>query len=171
MAGETDSRAAAALVLPQPALDRVMSHLRRALPHEAVGLLGVERFEQEGLVIALVRQFYPGTNIRASPTRYEMDPHELIAALRDIDRRGLALGAIVHSHPLGPATPSATDLAEFQYPESLMAIASFAREPPNLKAWRLEAEPGAWIPREVPIFNRIDGKTGLPIAETGPLRE
>lgn len=171
MTGDTDARAVAALVVPHPELDRVMDHLRGALPHEGVGLLGVERFERGGIVIARVRQFYPGANIRASPTRYEMDPHELIAALRDIDRQGWAPGAIVHSHPHGPATPSATDLAEFQYPESLMVIASFAEEPPNLNAWRLEAGQGTWIPREVPIFNRIDEKTGLPIAETGTLRE
>ncbi|MBA2469515.1 MAG: M67 family metallopeptidase [Chloroflexia bacterium] len=171
MTGEGETRAADALVIPPAELDQVVRHLRRALPNEGVGLLGVERVERGAEVIALARQFYPGSNCRASPTRYEMDRHDLIAALRDIDRRGWELGAIVHSHPLGPARPSPTDLAEFQYPEALMVIASFGCDPPDLNAWRLELEGESWRSRNVPILDDDGWKTGPLIAETGPRRE
>jgi len=156
MTGEPTPGAADALVISEPRLARVVRHLRRALPNEGVGLLGVERVACGGIAIAQVRQFYPGVNVRASPTRYEMDAHDLIAALRDIDRRGLALGAIVHSHPIGPATPSATDIAEFHYPEALLVIASFASDPADIRAWKLEPEGDSWSLRNVPIRHRID---------------
>ncbi len=101
--------------------------------------------------MAHVRKFYPGSNMRASPTRYELDAHDLVAALRDIDRQGWSLGAIAHSHPVGPATPSATDIAEFLYPEALLLIASFAELTVDVRAWKLEQAEGTWSPRNVPI--------------------
>ncbi len=156
MIGETPTAAADILVVPEMEFERILGHLRQALPNEGVGLIGVEPVERDGVTIARARQFYPGANIRASPTRYEMDPRDLIAALREIDRRGLALGAIVHSHPKGPATPSVTDIAEFLYPEALMVIASFAREPVDVQAWRLEPHGSSWCARSVPIHHRED---------------
>jgi len=147
----TDLAPVESLVLPGPALDRIVAHLQAALPNEGVGLLAVEWATRSGCLHGLAKRFYPGTNIRASPVRYEMDRLELIAALRDIDDNGWALGAIVHSHPHGPATPSRTDLAEAFYPESLMAIVSFAAGTPEIQAWQLHPEGGQWVPRKVAI--------------------
>ncbi len=163
--------AADVLVISETELDRVVGRLRRALPNEGVGLIGVERIERDGEAIAQARRFYPGSNVRASPTRYEMDARELIAALSDIDRRGLSLGAIAHSHPAGPATPSATDLAEFFYPEALLVIVSFANPTVDVRAWKLEPDHGSWRPRQVPIRRRPDGRNPPGIAGTGTLRE
>jgi proteasome lid subunit RPN8/RPN11 len=156
MAGEPGPPGIEALVLPPSLRDRIVTHLSRSLPNEGVGLLAVEWLDHGGQAAAQVRRFYPGSNIRASPTRYEMDPRELIAALRDIDANGWALGAIVHSHPRGPATPSRTDLDEFQYPEALMVIVSFATALPVTNAWRLEPESGSWSVRPVPVIDRMD---------------
>ncbi len=156
MIGETHISAADILVVPERELERIVGHLRLALPNEGVGLIGVEPVERDGIVFAQARQFYPGANIRASPTRYEMDGRDLIAALREIDRRGWVLGAIVHSHPVGPATPSATDFAEFHYPEALLVIASFATDPADVRAWNLEPDEDTWCARNVPIRHRID---------------
>lgn len=155
MTGEPAPRAADALLLPPTERERIVRHLRRSLPNEGVGLLAVDREWRDERLVALPRKFYPGSNIRASPTRYELDPHELVAALRDIDDQGWTLGAIVHSHPLGPAAPSPTDLAEFQYPEALMVIVSFATTAPVLGAWRLRPAGAGWTPRAVPILERI----------------
>lgn len=95
-------------------------------------LAAVER--DDGL--AAVR-FYPGSNADASPHRYTMDPVAVIDALRDIDRQRWTLGAIVHSHPSGPATPSATDLAEAHYPDALMVIADLSGPVSQYRAWRV----------------------------------
>jgi proteasome lid subunit RPN8/RPN11 len=159
------------LVLDPELHRRIIDHLRAALPNEGVGLLAVE-WDREGTMMrALPRRFYPGTNIRQSPVRYQIDWSELVAALRDIDANGWSLGAIVHSHPRGPAVPSATDLAEAWYPDSLMVIVSFAADPPVLRAWVLGGERGDWAPREAGIVvEPVDG--GRPgIAPMGELRE
>jgi proteasome lid subunit RPN8/RPN11 len=126
----------------------VLAHLRAALPHEGCGLLAVRRGESG---TAIATRFYPGTNRDASPTRYTMDPVEVLAAFRDLDANGWSLGAIVHSHPATPPTPSPTDLREAFYPEALMIIVSFAAVSPVARAWRLSAlsPPGPAV--EVPI--------------------
>ena len=157
MRQETDHPARAALILGEDDRAAIIAHLRAALPNEGVGLLAVEWVDRDGGRFAEARRFYPGTNFLASPVRYEMDRHELIAALRDIDDRGWALGAIVHSHPQGPPTPSRTDLARAFYPESLMVIVSFAEAAPEIRSWQLVPGDAGWLPREVPIVPGIAG--------------
>lgn len=95
--------------------------------------------------------FIPGRNTEASPVRYTMEPLDVIAAFRRFREQDLHLGAIVHSHLRGPATPSTSDVNEWNYPEALMLIASFAEQPPALQAWRLVEEQGMAIVQHVPI--------------------
>ena len=170
-ASDRPSPGSTLLVLDPELRKRIIDHLRAALPNEGVGLLAVEWNREGAVTRVLPRRFYPGTNMRQSPVRYQMDWAELVAALRDIDANGWSLGAIVHSHPRGPAVPSATDLAEAWYPDSLMVIASFAAEPPDLRAWALGGEHGEGAPREVAIAaGPVEGdRSG--IAPMGELRE
>ena len=51
-----------------------------------------------------------------------MEPRALISALHEIEAHGWNLQAIYHSHPTGPSTPSAIDIAEVEYPESAQLI-------------------------------------------------
>ncbi len=143
------------LCLAPPLRDSVVAHLRAALPHEGVALLA-EPGNTVGAVIRPSRVF-PGTNAQHSPVRYRMDWQELVAAMREIDRDGLRLAVIAHSHTRGPARPSATDLAEAWYPDTLMLIVSFAVETPEMRAWALDGEAGSWRPREVPIVHDETG--------------
>lgn len=133
------------LHLPAQICDQVVAHLRAALPSEGCGLLAIN--DEPGATVAT--HFYPGSSLDRSPTRYTMDPVEVIAAFRDMRERGWRLGAIVHSHPVSPATPSRTDLRESYYPEALMVIASFQSEPPTLRAWNVRTGPAG--PTEVTI--------------------
>jgi proteasome lid subunit RPN8/RPN11 len=126
----------------------VVAHLRASLPREGCGLLAVRRAAGGA---AVATRFYPGTNLDASPTRYTMDPIEVLAAFRDLEAHGWTLGAIVHSHPATPPTPSPTDLREAFYPESLMVIVSFAALTPAVRAWRLTAVSPPRAVTEVPI--------------------
>ena len=146
---------AQALCLPPSLRETIVAHLRAALPHEGVALLA----EPGGAPGSIVRpgRVFPGTNTLHSPVRYQMDWQELVAAMREIDRDGLRLAVIAHSHTRGPARPSATDLAEAWYPDTLMLIVSFAAEPPEMRAWALDGEAGAWRPREVPIMRHDTG--------------
>lgn len=128
------------LVLPAAVREEIVTHLDAARPFEGVGLLAVslEGSTHTGERIALAERFYPGTNIDASPSRYTMDPAEVLRAMRDIDAQGWTLGAIVHSHVRGPATPSVTDVREARYPESVMLIVSFASASQQMRGWRVE---------------------------------
>jgi proteasome lid subunit RPN8/RPN11 len=145
-------RQPAALVLADRWRTEILEHLAAAAPWEGVGLIAApDEPDEDGPVIRVVG-FYPGTNGAASATRYTMPPEEVIAAFVDMRERGWQLGAIVHSHPRGPATPSPTDLREAYYPEALMVIVSFAVAPPEVRAWWVGAADGR--PREVPV---VDG--------------
>ena len=130
--------------------DDIEAHLRRALPHEGVGLLAVNDIRQGRREMDAVR-FFPGTNADASASRFTMEPSEVIAALREMDDRGWRLGAIVHSHPHGPAFPSPTDLREARYPEALMVIVSLASPIPEIGAWWIGSTGGQAVPRRIPI--------------------
>jgi proteasome lid subunit RPN8/RPN11 len=92
-------------------------------------------------------RFYPGRNADASRTRYTMDPADVLAALVDIERHGWRFGAIVHSHPTSPPSPSPTDLREAFYPDALMVIVSLRGPTPEARAWWV----GGAEPTVVPI--------------------
>lgn len=123
------------LALSETLRDQIITHLRSALPNEGCGLVAVN---DKGAAV----RFYPGENLDASPKRFTMDPVIVIAAFKDMEAHGWRLGAIAHSHPRTPATPSVTDLREAHYPSALMLICSFASEEPELRAWAVTAEPG-----------------------------
>lgn len=130
-------------------------------PLEAVGLLAIE--DGAAGTPARAVHFFAGTNIDASPTRYTMDPAEVVAALQQIEANGWRLGAIVHSHPATPAAPSETDLREAHYPDSLLLIVSLAQESPVLRAWRIVPAVGdaPGSPTEVPLVIDGDAEEGL----------
>jgi [CysO sulfur-carrier protein]-S-L-cysteine hydrolase len=123
--------------MPRAMVEEIVGHLRRAYPLEGCGLLATDLEEQ-----TQARRFFPGTNVDHSAVRFTMDPVEVLRAFREIRQHGWRLGAIVHSHPRTPATPSATDLAEAHYPEALILIVSFQSATPDLRAWHVAKLPG-----------------------------
>lgn len=152
---ETEPAAAAIerLVLPAAIREEILIHLLEATPNEGVGLLAVtapERVDGRGL-LARATHFFPGTNIDASPSRFTMDPAEVVAAFREMHEAGWQLGAIVHSHIAGPPRPSTTDLREAHYPDALMLIVSFADQPAQMRAWRVAREDDLRVVQPVAI--------------------
>lgn len=140
------------LVLPRALRDELMVHLLCCAPNEGVGMLGVHAPEQGGGGIdAVAALFVPGRNEEESPTHFTMAPHDVITAFRRFREQDLHLGAIVHSHLQGPATPSVSDVNEWNYPEALMVIASFAHQPPTLRAWRVVEDEGLSMVQHVAI--------------------
>jgi [CysO sulfur-carrier protein]-S-L-cysteine hydrolase len=138
------------LLLPQSVRSLVMVHLLQCAPNEGVGMLGVHPpVRTENGTEAVAALFKAGRNTEKSPVRYTMDPRDVIKVFREFRELGLHLGAIVHSHLRGPATPSVSDVNEWNYPEALMLIASFAEQPPSLRAWRLVEDKGMAIVQPV----------------------
>ena len=73
-------------------------------PRECCGLLLGQGERIEGVLAA--------PNVHPDPcTRFEIDPHALIAAHRDARQGGPQIVGYFHSHPSGAAQPSATDAA------------------------------------------------------------
>jgi proteasome lid subunit RPN8/RPN11 len=114
-------------------------------PEEACGLL-VGRVEDG---IGYILEVIPTTNALHSPVRYRIEPAEQLAAFNHMDETGMELVGIYHSHPNGPAGPSATDLAEAFYPEAAYLIWNGAGG-----AWRCAAfylQSGAFHPIEIEV--------------------
>jgi proteasome lid subunit RPN8/RPN11 len=64
----------------------------------------------------VVQQVIPVPNALQSASRYRFSPSAQLSAFEEIEREGMEMLAIYHSHPKGPVHPSATDIAEAFYP-------------------------------------------------------
>ncbi len=159
--GLDESRSPLGLRVPCTIGEQILGHLRAAAPSEGVGLVAVSPLGDDGLAEATC--FYPGTNLDASPSRYTMDPAEVLAAFRDMEACGWRLGAIAHSHPVTAAEPSETDLREAHYRDALMLIVSLAGVTPVMRAWQVvPAKTGTWTVVEVPVMaTGAEGKEAM----------
>ncbi len=111
-------------------LDEMLAHVAGLWPEEACGLVG----GRDGRAVRL----YPVENTRHSPVAFEMDPLQQIKAMLAMEAEGLELIAIYHSHPDGPARPSATDVANAYYPDAVQLIISLAdRARPSVRAFTI----------------------------------
>lgn len=118
------------LILPRSLLDDMLAHVSGLWPEEACGLVG----GREGRAARL----YPVENARHSPVAFEMEPLQQIKAMLAMEAEGLELIAIYHSHPDGPARPSATDVANAYYPDAVQLIISLAdRARPSVRAFTI----------------------------------
>ena len=130
------------LEIPRKFVEAMVQHCLREAPLECCGLLGG--------VGHRVSSFHPLGNAAASETRYDADPHDLIAAVLDLRGRKADILAIYHSHPRWEAIPSQTDLAENHYGAVPRIIVSLLGDTPSIRIWRLEPDSYAELPwREV----------------------
>lgn len=107
----------------------LVARCREGLPHEACGL-----FAGSG---DRITHLYPLTNIAASAERYELDPLEQLEAFHAMADDGAEIAGVYHSHPVTPARPSLTDIAEANDPDLVYLIVSFATEEPSIRAFSI----------------------------------
>ena len=93
-----------------------------------------DRVAEDG---GLPTRFVGMRNIAESPYRYLMDPDEQLRVLLEIDDNDEVVWGIVHSHVASPPYPSPTDVGLAAYPDAIYVLASFADEPPELRAWTI----------------------------------
>jgi len=119
-----------------PALVReaVIEWLRSAAPNEGCGVLVAAAVAEDGGVPS---RFVGMRNVAESPYRYLMDPMEQLELLEEIDENDQVVWGIVHSHVESPPYPSPTDIGLAAFPEAIYLLASFAVEPPELRAWTI----------------------------------
>ncbi|HOU42006.1 MAG TPA: M67 family metallopeptidase [Promineifilum sp.] len=120
------------LILSRALREEMLAHAAGLWPEEACGLLA----GREERAVRL----YPVENSLHSPVAYEMEPVQQVRAMLALEAEGLELLAIYHSHPDGPAQPSATDIAAAYYPDAVQLILSLAdRQRPSLRAFTIIA--------------------------------
>ncbi|WP_137681024.1 Mov34/MPN/PAD-1 family protein [Aurantiacibacter suaedae] len=103
------------VVLADAAAEQIRSHARLAAPLECCGLL----LGQAGAIT----EARPARNVHLSPqTHFEIDPQALIDAHRAARAGGPQVLGYYHSHPRGPAEPSATDRAMAAHDRAIWAI-------------------------------------------------
>jgi proteasome lid subunit RPN8/RPN11 len=111
----------------------IVAQARAEAPLECCGLLA-GRIRDDA---AIVEARYPLVNEAASPVEFVSEARSMFAATREMDRLGLKLLAIYHSHPGAPPVPSTTDLARNYSPDVVNIIVSLQTEPPVLRGWWL----------------------------------
>lgn len=116
------------LKIQRPFYNQILAHLRTEYPLEACGILAGKAGE---IVCA-----YAIENKLHSPTAYEMEPQQQLAAMLEIEDNGWEMTAVYHSHPQGPETPSATDIVKAYYPDVIQVIVSLQQpEQPTMRAF------------------------------------
>jgi proteasome lid subunit RPN8/RPN11 len=113
--------------------DAVIAHAKECQPRECCGVL----LGTTGHITEAIR----AGNLSESPTRFLIDPKAHIEARRTARAEGLEVVGFYHSHPHSRALPSATDLAEAQYPGCVHLIVGFVEGAPEIR-----------------IFNYADGQ-------------
>jgi proteasome lid subunit RPN8/RPN11 len=124
------------LELSRTLFDEMLAQARAELPNECCGLLAGRVVD--GVGRAEVR--YPLVNAAADPKRFESDPRSMLAAEKDMRRRGLDVLAVYHSHPTSPAVPSKTDLAQNYSVDVVNLIISLTDKDPSVRGWWLTAD-------------------------------
>lgn len=124
----------ASTALPLDLRAQIIDWLRDALPNEGCGVLVSDRVAEDG---GLPTRFVGMHNAAASPYRYLMDADEQLRVLLEIDDNDEVVWGIVHSHVASPPYPSPTDVGLAAYPDAIYVLASFAEEPPDLRAWTI----------------------------------
>ena len=117
------------VLVPTLIRQAIIDHARRAKPIECCGfVIGTNR---------RARFVVPMENVANSRIRYRIDARahiELRRMLRGIRPR-LSIIGVYHSHPVGDAWPSRTDVAEAFYPDWMQFIVGFRRRRPVLRAF------------------------------------
>ncbi|MBX6377408.1 MAG: M67 family metallopeptidase [Clostridia bacterium] len=117
------------LEIPREMFDAMVRHAQEHKPLEACGLVGGREGRAE--------RFFPTPNAAASPVYYTVPPQDILRVMRQLDRDGLDLVAIFHSHPASRAYPSETDIRNAHYPDAVYLILSLAAEAPDLRGYRI----------------------------------
>lgn len=112
---------------------QIVEHCLAGRPEEACGLLGGEfRGDSAEATVS-----YPGRNLAASATLYELDPKDHLRADRDAEEKGLELVGVFHSHTHTEAYPSPTDVARAPDPNWHYVVVSLRDAEPVLRSFRI----------------------------------
>ena len=144
------------LEIPEALWQAMLAHLSACLPEEGCGLLGGQVSGQKAVALRLLAV----ENELHSPVRFRVAPLDLLAALNALDKDGLELLAVFHSHPGGPERPSPTDSAEFAYPGVLSLIAAPGPGGWGVRAFAIDGVLDARAPVREVALRRVSAANG-----------
>lgn len=128
--------AAGGLRIPTILQAEIVAHARAEAPRECCGLIGGQPGDPD--LGASTVELFRLSNAAPGLDFYEIDPDDLFRVTRQLDDTGRDIVAIYHSHPTGPARPSATDVELAFWPEAWYLICSLdAPGAPELRAFRI----------------------------------
>jgi len=111
------------IVVAREALRQIADAAEAAYPGECCGLL-VGRLRPNGTVEAV--RAHPSANLGRQRDRFEIDPRLWVDLARALGRGPMKVVGLYHSHPDGPAQPSAVDLEAAWGEELVWLIVSVA---------------------------------------------
>lgn len=119
------------MTAPRALRQAIVAHARRESPRECCGLL----LGSGGRIQFAV----PAPNRARGRTRFRLDPRLHLDVQRAVRRFEPPLDVIgaYHSHPAGPARPSARDVAEAHYPDWVHLIVGLDGPRPRVSAFRI----------------------------------
>ncbi len=124
-----------ALHLPAHIAQEIVAHAREGAPQEICGILAGHN--------GTITRLYRARNAAENPiVTYNLDPHDQLRILQDIDAHGWDIFGIYHSHPASPAHPSPTDVAQAYYNDSYYLIVSLAQKEPVIRAFKINTNGG-----------------------------
>jgi proteasome lid subunit RPN8/RPN11 len=122
------------LELPVDAWTAMVAHALDGFPDESCGLLGGTGDR--------ATTFVPCRNVDASSRTFSLGP-DAWAAVDDLDRQGLEVLAVVHSHTHTEAHPSPTDVAQAANPFIggwRWVLVSLKHPEPSVRSFRIDGE-------------------------------
>src|SRR5256886_2379682 len=130
------------LVLEPRHVTAIRQHGEADYPYEACGLIGGLADGSRLVAVQLVP--LPNARSDAARNRYLIDPAVFRRAQLKLDRDGLEIIGVYHSHPDHPPIPSQYD-RDHAWPRLVYVIAAVAgRKAGDLEAWVLLGHPGAF---------------------------
>lgn len=123
------------LILPSALRDQLVDQARRDAPRECCGLLAGVASDRGDMATRV----YPLINEARHDDEYLVEAG-LFAPFKAMRERGEELVAIYHSHPHGPAVPSATDQARNYYPDVVHVIIALAGDAPRIEAFLIRPD-------------------------------
>ncbi len=96
------------MLIARALIDELIAHASEEAPNECCGVVAVEPASSGAPARAV--SVHAAVNTAASPLKFEVDGRELLGLLDAIERDGLELGAIYHSHTRTEPYPSQTDI-------------------------------------------------------------
>ena len=109
------------MLIYRRAVEDILEHARQEKPNECCGFLLGRR--------AIVEEGVRARNVTPSPNRYQIDPRDHFAVIRQARIRGCSVVGTYHSHPTSVAIPSAVDREQVNYTKYLYVIVSLLTNP------------------------------------------